>query len=108
MPAKIPSFAEIVDSPGADILDVQTAAEGPEGVLPLTDAMLRDWPSGDLFGLSQNAGMGWDPSRRRPRPVPHPQHPGGHPRRGRHADRPGLSHRALGGRPAVRGGGRAS
>ena len=21
--------------------------------------MLRDWPSGDIFGLSQNAGMGW-------------------------------------------------
>jgi putative YjhG/YagF family dehydratase len=24
--------------------------------------MLRDWPSGDLFGLSQNAGMGWSPA----------------------------------------------
>ncbi len=24
--------------------------------------MLREWPSGDLFGLSQNAGMGWNPS----------------------------------------------
>ena len=23
--------------------------------------MLRDGPSGDLFGLTQNAGMGWDP-----------------------------------------------
>ena len=23
--------------------------------------MLRDWPSGDLFGLTQNAGMGWKP-----------------------------------------------
>jgi putative YjhG/YagF family dehydratase len=23
--------------------------------------MLRDWPSGHLFGLSQDAGMGWDP-----------------------------------------------
>lgn len=23
--------------------------------------MLRNWPSGDLFGLTQNAGMGWDP-----------------------------------------------
>lgn len=27
----------------------------------LTDQMLRNWPSGDLFGLTQNAGMGWDP-----------------------------------------------
>lgn len=25
--------------------------------------MLRTWPSGDLFGLTQNAGMGWDPQR---------------------------------------------
>lgn len=41
---------------------VRTRAEGPAGSLPLTDAMLRDWPSGDLFGLSQNAGMGWEPS----------------------------------------------
>jgi putative YjhG/YagF family dehydratase len=23
--------------------------------------MLREWPSGDLFGLTQNAGMGWPP-----------------------------------------------
>src|SRR5207237_3748599 len=36
-----------------------TKAEGPAGSLPLTDEMLRHWPSGDLFGLSQNAGMGW-------------------------------------------------
>jgi len=35
--------------------------QGPTGSLPLTDEMLRNWPSGDLFGLTQNAGMGWDP-----------------------------------------------
>ena len=45
-----------------DVLwDVQTQAEGPAGELPLSDQMLRDWPSGDLFGLTQNAGMGWSP-----------------------------------------------
>src|SRR6201747_2953504 len=27
--------------------------------------MLRDSPSGDLFGLTQNAGMGWEPRRLR-------------------------------------------
>lgn len=27
--------------------------------MPVSDEMLREWPSGDLFGLSQNAGMGW-------------------------------------------------
>jgi xylonate dehydratase len=40
--------------------DVQTSGEGPSGSLPLTDEMLRNWSSGDLFGWTQNAGMGWD------------------------------------------------
>ena len=39
--------------------DVQTKAPGPEGQLPLTESFLRDRPSGDVFGLSQDAGMGW-------------------------------------------------
>lgn len=42
--------------------DVASKAAGPEGSLPLTAEMLRTWPSGDLFGLSQNAGMGWTPA----------------------------------------------
>ena len=33
--------------------------EGPAGRLPLTPDMLRHEPSGHLFGLTQNAGMGW-------------------------------------------------
>lgn len=44
------------------VFDVITTAAGPQGSLPLDDDMLRNWPSGDLFGLSQNAGMGWDPA----------------------------------------------
>ena len=44
------------------LLDVQTNAAGREGALPLTEDMLRDAPSGDLFALSQNVGMGWDPA----------------------------------------------
>lgn len=44
-----------------DAQQLATRGEGPQGVLPLTDEMLRTWPSGDLFGLTQNAGMGWDP-----------------------------------------------
>lgn len=47
----------------ADIFDVATRAIGPNGQLPLTEEMLLHRPSGDLFGLSQNAGMGWDPSK---------------------------------------------
>ncbi|MCA9127477.1 MAG: YjhG/YagF family D-xylonate dehydratase [Planctomycetales bacterium] len=38
-----------------------TQGTSPSGSLALTDEMLRNWPSGDLFGLTQNAGMGWDP-----------------------------------------------
>ena len=45
-----------------DIYQIKTKAAGPTGTLPLTEEMLRDRPSGDIFGLSQNAGMGWDPS----------------------------------------------
>ncbi len=42
---------------------VATHAAGPAGALPLSAEMLLKEPSGNLFGLSQNAGMGWDPSR---------------------------------------------
>ncbi|WP_406700951.1 YjhG/YagF family D-xylonate dehydratase [Singulisphaera sp. Ch08] len=56
------TFADIVETTDAATLDVQSKAEGPVGALPLTDEMLRHWPSGDLFGLSQNAGMGWSAS----------------------------------------------
>lgn len=46
----------------SDIYKIQTRATGPIGSLPLTDELLRKSPSGDLFGLTQNAGMGWDPA----------------------------------------------
>lgn len=36
--------------------------EGPAGRLPITEEMLLNEPSGNLFGLTQNAGMGWDPA----------------------------------------------
>lgn len=45
----------------SDVADLATKGDGPQGKLSLTDEMLRTWPSGDLFGLTQNAGMGWDP-----------------------------------------------
>jgi putative YjhG/YagF family dehydratase len=53
-------FEEIVES-SRDLWTVQTAGAGPRGSLPLTGEMLLEWSSGDLFGLTQNAGMGWDP-----------------------------------------------
>ncbi|QDU99260.1 Dihydroxy-acid dehydratase [Lignipirellula cremea] len=55
----VPTLADLMgEAPG---FEVQTSAVGPKGSLPLTDEMLRTWSSGDLFGLTQNAGMGWDP-----------------------------------------------
>lgn len=57
-----PSPLDDLYAPLADLLDVQTRAPGPQGALPLTEDQLRDSPSGDLFALSQNVGMGWDPA----------------------------------------------
>ncbi|HEY2586598.1 MAG TPA: YjhG/YagF family D-xylonate dehydratase [Tepidisphaeraceae bacterium] len=42
---------------------LRTTGPGPSGSLPLTEEMLRNWASGDLFGLTQNAGMGWNPAQ---------------------------------------------
>jgi len=55
-------FHGIVSSDDAGIYDVETKAPGPEGSLPLTEEMLRYWPSGHLFGMTEDAGMGWPPS----------------------------------------------
>jgi putative YjhG/YagF family dehydratase len=61
MPDQLFSFDETLDSRQSEIFDVATRAAGPAGSLPLSPEMLREWPSGDLFGLTQNAGMGWPP-----------------------------------------------
>jgi putative YjhG/YagF family dehydratase len=50
----------IFDSGDSEIFKVKTHAAGPPGALPLTEEMLLDQPSGNLFGLTQNAGMGWE------------------------------------------------
>ncbi|AIQ59935.1 YjhG/YagF family D-xylonate dehydratase [Paenibacillus borealis] len=44
-----------------DSVPVHTAAEGPAGKLPITGEQLRSAPSGEIFGMTQNAGMGWNP-----------------------------------------------
>lgn len=38
---------------------LRTRAAGPRGRLPLTAEQLRESPSGDVFGMTQNVGMGW-------------------------------------------------
>ena len=45
----------------SQVFKVRTKATGPAGSLPLTAEMLLERPSGDLFGMTQNAGMGWNP-----------------------------------------------
>mgnify|MGYP002619728705 FL=1 len=53
----------ILDSQDPSLFDVRTKSPGPVGSLPLTAEMLLERPSGDLFGWTQNAGMGWDPAK---------------------------------------------
>ncbi len=47
------------DSTDASLYDVPARAPGPTGALPLTPQLLKEWPSGHLFGWTQNTGMGW-------------------------------------------------
>lgn len=52
------SWTSLVE-PHEGIYDLRTQAPGPQGRLPLTAETLRDSPSGTVFGMTQNAGMGW-------------------------------------------------
>jgi putative YjhG/YagF family dehydratase len=62
MPDEI-TLEDILDSRDDGIYNITTNAPGPQGELPLTENILIESPSGDIFGMSQNAGMGWDPSK---------------------------------------------
>ncbi len=53
----------VLESPAETLRGTVTHATGPAGALPLSAQMLLTEPSGNLFGLSQNAGMGWETSR---------------------------------------------
>lgn len=55
------SFSTLVESENA-LLEINASAPGPTGALPLTEELLRHAPSGDLFGWTQNVGMGWKPA----------------------------------------------
>src|SRR5579859_8181108 len=57
------SVDEVLESAEVDAGAVATHAPGPQGLLPLTPEMLLTQPSGNLFGLSMNVGMGWEPQR---------------------------------------------
>src|SRR5215203_1649547 len=54
-------MSNFFDTNNDQVLEIAARAPGPRGALPITPEMLRDRPSGDLFGWTQNAGMGWEP-----------------------------------------------
>ncbi|MGN7761418.1 YjhG/YagF family D-xylonate dehydratase [Paenibacillus sp. 22594] len=55
------SLEEIMREAPEQSAPVHTAAAGPAGRLPITGEMLRSAPSGEIFGMTQNSGMGWNP-----------------------------------------------
>ncbi len=57
------SLKSIYGEEKLSLYKIQTHAEGPKGSLPLTPKLLKDSPSGNIFGMTLNAGMGWEPSK---------------------------------------------
>lgn len=57
------SHDPVLESGNEAIYTLRTTAPGPSGRLPLGAEQLRAMSSGELFGWTQNAGMGWDPAR---------------------------------------------
>ena len=56
-----PKFEDLCGS-AEPLAQTRTFGQGPQGRLPLNEDMLLHEPSGNLFGLTQNAGMRWDPA----------------------------------------------
>src|SRR5437867_8600321 len=54
---------DLLSSTDPAIYEFATTKTGPQGQLPLNPDLLRHAPSGDLFGWTQNVGMGWNPAR---------------------------------------------
>ena len=54
-------LGEILDCGDRSLWAVVTHGPGPRGKLPLTAEMLLERPSGDAFGMTEDAGMGWPP-----------------------------------------------
>ena len=55
-----PSIEDILATP-PKIGETRTKAEAIEGKIPITEEMLANSASGDIFGMTQNVGMGWTP-----------------------------------------------
>ena len=55
------SISDVID-PKDSIWNFDTHSDGPSGTLPFTEEILVNESSGFHFGMSQNAGMGWNPA----------------------------------------------
>ena len=55
-------FETLVETVDDAVYELVSTKRGPGGALPLTDELLRHAPSGDLFGWTQNVGMGLSPA----------------------------------------------
>ncbi|MET0649165.1 MAG: YjhG/YagF family D-xylonate dehydratase [Pyrinomonadaceae bacterium] len=62
-----PTRVSVFESDTPDVYRVVSSRPGPAGRLPVTEQDLLERPSGDLFGWTQDVGMGWNPAElRRP------------------------------------------
>jgi putative YjhG/YagF family dehydratase len=60
-----PGRWHVFESDTDEVYHVTSSSPGPAGRLPLTAEDLLERPSGDLFGWTQDVGMGWNPSELR-------------------------------------------
>ena len=64
-PLRVAASAEILGFDGLTAegggAPLRTMGSAPAGALPLSAEMLREEPSGNLFGLTHNVAMGWRP-----------------------------------------------
>ena len=74
---------------------ILTHAPGPSGTVPFTEDFLINGASGDHFGMTQNAGMGWNPVELLRKQFVILSTAGGLQRAGRGACRTRAAHRTL-------------
>ncbi|MFN2596234.1 MAG: dihydroxy-acid dehydratase, partial [Pyrinomonadaceae bacterium] len=60
-----PKRGSVFESDTAEVYRVVSSSPGPAGRLPVTPEDLIERPSGDLFGWTQDVGMGWNPAELR-------------------------------------------
>src|ERR1700694_2209570 len=56
----VPSIDDVLGT-DQDVNSTRLFGQGAAGSLPLTEDMLLNEPSGNLFAMTQNVAMGWNP-----------------------------------------------